>query len=281
MDFTNNLKIKYNTLTRQGKKTADYIRENPEKAIKMTAKMLGSASGTSAAAVVRLCYQLGYESLEHMKISIAKDLSNEDMTMPIDTIIEGGESMSELAKKLYGNLHSALQGTLEIIDYDCLKQAVVSMQKAQRIYLFGIGSSGLAASELCHKLNRIGKTCIFLQDGHTNLEYASIAGKKDVVICISYSGETKEVYMAAQWAHKNGTCVISITRNRTSSLSAVSTILLNIPEREKRVRIGAFASVTTQMFMTDLLYLGVVRNDLDKYESMLVDSSRIANQLRE
>ena len=72
MDFIKHLSMHYNALPKQSRRLADFIRENPSKVIRMTAKALGEESGTSAAAVVRLCQQLGFEGLEQMKISLAR-----------------------------------------------------------------------------------------------------------------------------------------------------------------------------------------------------------------
>lgn len=281
MDFNENLALRYNALTKQGKRVADYVRQNPAEAVTMTAKALGDASGTSAAAVVRLCQQLGYTSLEQMKISLAKSLGDEDLTAPIDPIITGGESVADVAQKLFHNHSNALKSTLENLNYDDVKQAVQLMQKANRVYLFGVGSSGLVAAELCHRLNRVGKTCIFLQDAHTGLAYAPVTDKKDVVICFSYSGETKEVYLAAQNAQSHGVPVIAVTRTRPNTLRTFAGITLPVPDTEKRVRVGAVASKVSQMFIVDVLYMCMVQKDFAEYENMLVESSRLANRLRE
>lgn len=281
MDFLKNLSMRYNALTKQSKRLADFIRESPAQAIKMTAKTLGEASGTSAAAVVRLCQQLGYDGLEQLKISLAKSVSHDELSAPIDLIIAQGDSVSDIAQKLCHIQTNAVQETLALVDYDAVKKAVSLLQKARRVYLFGVGSSGLVAQELCHRLNRIGIPCIFLQDGHTNLEYAAVAEEKDLVIGFSYSGETKEVYLAAERARERGVPVIAVTRNRDNSLSASASIVLNVPVTEKRVRVGAVTSITSQMFVVDVLYMSLIQKDFEKYEDMLVGTSRIANLLRE
>lgn len=273
--------MRYNALTKQSKRLADFIRENPPQAIKMTAKTLGEASGTSAAAVVRLCQQLGYDGLEQLKISLAKTVSHDELSAPIDPIIAPGDSVSDIAQKLCHIHTGAVQETLALMDYDAVKKTVALLQKARRVYLFGVGSSGLVAQEFCHRLNRIGITCIFLQDGHTNLEYAAVAEEKDLLIGFSYSGETKEVYLVAEQAKARGVPVIAVTRGKASTLSAGASIVLNIPVTEKRVRVGAVASITSQMFVVDVLYMSLIQKDYEKYEGKLMSTSRIANLLRE
>lgn len=281
MEFKENLTICYPSLTKQGRRLADFISDNPSETIKLTAKQLGIRSGTSAPTVVRLYQRLGYESYEQMKISIAKQNYSEELSSPIDTIISNGDSIQDISQKLLLNQITALRGTLELLDYDALGTVIELLQRAERVFLFGVGSSGIVVQELCHRLNRIGKSCLYLEDSHTNLEYSSIAGKNDLVICFSYSGETKEVYIAAENAKKRGAPVVAVTRNRVSSLSARAKVVITVPDSEKRLRVGAFSSITSQRLVSDILYMGLLQKDFNKYENMLIETSQIVNRLRE
>lgn len=281
MDFIKHVSMHYNALPKQSRRLADFIRENPSKAIRMTAKALGEESGTSAAAVVRLCQQLGFDGLEQMKLSLARYVSSEELNTPIDPIIAPGDSIPGIAQKLCHMQTSTVQETLALMDYDAVKRAVGLIQKARRVYLFGLGSSGLVAQELCHRLNRIGTPCIFLSDGHTSLEYAAVIEPRDLMICFSYSGETKEVYLAAQHARERGVEVIAVTRDRDSTLSASASVLLKVPVTEKRVRVAAVASITSEMFLVDVLYMSFLQKDFERHEDMLVNTSRVVNLLRE
>lgn len=281
MDFNENLRVRYSGLTRQSKRVADFIKASPAKALRMTTKELGEESGTSAASVIRFCNKMGYKSMEDLKIHLARSLNSEEMSLPLENIASKGRSINDLGRILFGDTSNALQETLALLNYDELRKAVELLKKARTVYIFGVGGSSLAALDLFHKLNRIGKPCVYYLDGHTNLEFASVATKKDAVVAISYSGETKEVYLAAKGAENNGAPVISITRDRPSTLSALSTIIFKLSESEKRIRAGAFSSKFSQMFMTDLLYLGVIHEDYNVYEDLLVDTSRIVRGLRE
>lgn len=281
MDFIKNLSMHYNALPKQSRRLADFIRENPSKVIRMTAKALGEESGTSAAAVVRLCQQLGFEGLEQMKISLARYVSSEELNIPIDPIIAPGDSIPDIAQKLCHMQTTTVQETLALMDYDAVKKAVCLLQKARRVYLFGLGSSGLVAQELCHRLNRIGIPCIFLSDGHTNLEYAAVADGKDLVIAFSYSGETREVYLAARHARERGTEVIAVTRDKLSTLTDSASLVLRVPIAENRVRVGAMASIDSEMFVANVLYMSLLQKDFEKYEKMFIDTSRVVNLLRE
>ncbi len=281
MDFFKNLSMHYNALTKQSKRLADYIRKNPAQVTRMTAKALGEESGTSAAAVVRLCQQLGYDGLEPLKLSLARYISHEELNVPIDPIIAPGDSIPDIAQKLCHIQTNTAQETLALINYDAAKRAVALLQKARRVYLFGLGSSGLVAQELCHRLNRIGTACIFLQDCHTSLEYAAVIEPRDLMICFSYSGETREVYLAAQRARERGVEVIAITRDKASTLSDSASVVLNVPVTEKRVRVAAVASISSEMFVADVLYMSLLQKDFEKHEEMLVNTSRVVNLLRE
>lgn len=281
MDFYENLRFKYGGLTKQCRRVADYYKTQPSEAIYMTAKALGEASGTSAACVIRFFRAMGYESLEELKIHLAQTINSQELAQPLEPIDFGKNGVSDLGPFLLSSTTKALQHTQEMMDIDDFKKALNLLRHARTVYVFGIGASSLAAQDFSHKLNRIGKPCIYHMDGHTNLEFGSVATRKDVVVAISYSGDTKEVYLAAQRAGMNGVPVIAVTRDQPNALSALATIVLRLPATEKRVRSGAFSSKFCQVFITDLLYLGLISDDFESIKEILDDTFQIVRGLKE
>ena len=80
---------------------------------------------------------------------------------------------------------------------------------------------------------------------------------------------------------RQGVEVIAVTRNKASTLAANASVLLSIPVTEKRVRVAAVASITSEMFWVDVLYMSLLQKDYERYEEMLVNTSRVVNLLRE
>jgi len=280
MDFYENLNMRYSGLTKQGKKIADFIFTFGESCATMTAQELGERSETSASAIIRFCKQLGYDSLEVMKIDIAKAYTEPILTEPIDTIISEEDDVVEMTKKTIKIIESSFHNTISGVDYRELEKAIELIKKADCVHIYGIGSSSAIALDLLYKLVRINKPSYYHMDGHMNLQFSPLISPKDVVIAFSYSGETKEVFFSAMNAKKNGAKVISVTKNAKTTLGLYSNIILPVSDDEKRVRVGAISSTFSMMLISHLLYLGIIKDNLSDIEPYLIKTAKAVEQLR-
>ena len=78
--------------------------------------------------------------------------------------------------------------------------------------------------------------------------------KKDVLILISYSGETKELKNIIQYANRNRITLIGIVSKKNSILYKASDIKIYIPEvKESGHGIVPTSSTTTQLAIGDAL----------------------------
>ena len=102
-----------------------------------------------------------------------------------------------------------------------------------------------------------------------NLATASLLGPEDIVIAISYSGETRETVLAAKAAKERGAKVIAITQANRNTLSRMADYPLFVPGEEKELRVGAMTSRTSGLLILDLLYLGIAKHDPQRTEENL------------
>ncbi len=85
--------------------------------------------------------------------------------------------------------------TINLLDFDQLDQVVNELYKAKRIFLFGVGSSGITAEDVKHKLMRIGLQVDATTNNHFMYMQASLMKSGDVVIGISHSGYSKRLFV--------------------------------------------------------------------------------------
>ena len=158
--------------------------------------------------------------------------------------------------------------------------ASIQLKKANNIDLFGIGASAMCCMDFAQKLTRIGRKVIFYQDFHTQLPASYYISKNDVALAISYSGNTKEILVAMKHAKENGASTISITQMNKSPLLKNSDLLLYVPTEEKNLRLGAVNSRNASLILTDLLYFGIICEDLDLYKTYIASTRALTNQIR-
>ena len=73
-----------------------------------------------------------------------------------------------------------------------MEEAVKAIQQANRVFLFGVGTSGITAEDAKNKLMRIGVQVDATGNNHFMYMQASLLTKKDVAIGLSHSGYSQE-----------------------------------------------------------------------------------------
>ncbi|MEX2105076.1 MAG: MurR/RpiR family transcriptional regulator, partial [Bacilli bacterium] len=190
------------------RKLAEYLLENPQDAIHCTAHELGDRSKTSSAAVIRLCKSLGLKGFQELKIRIAGDLHRPMEERYRD--IEPQETQSSVLSKMTANSIQAIRETAEIVNMEELDRAVKALSNAKTIYFFGVGASAIIALDAQQKFLRIHKQAIAFSDIHMTAMLMANVSKDDVVVGISYSGETKEIIEIMDLANDRDATTISL-----------------------------------------------------------------------
>ncbi|WP_102026595.1 MurR/RpiR family transcriptional regulator [Salirhabdus sp. Marseille-P4669] len=241
------------------KKVALYILKHPHEAIYSTASELGRLSGTSSAAVIRLCKSLGLKGFPELKFRISGDLQK-PADLPYRDI-QPGETQYSIVDKLTSNSITAIRETVKLVNYTTLNKAVDALIHAPKIHFFGVGASGIIAQDAQQKFLRMNKATSAFTDVHNAAMYIANGEKEDVVFGISFSGETKETVKMLELARKKGVKTISLTRYGTSSVTEQADInLFTSASREipAPFRNGATSSRLAQLHMIDILFVSVV-----------------------
>lgn len=261
------------SFTETEEKLANYILDNRQEIIMLSAQELADRVKTSAAAVVRFSKKVGYKGFTALKVEMAKE--SYDEAEDFNTIIKENDSIETLIKKSEAINTKAVTQTYKLINKDILQKAIDLLNNCKNIYIFGVGASGLVAQDFQYKLSRIKRIAIYQQDSHIQLASAAHIGPEDIAIGISYSGETREINVALRKAKELGAKTIGITKFNNNSLAKIADFPLYIPSEEKEIRIGAITSRMTALLITDLLYLGIAKNDVDKTEEYILKTREI------
>ena len=124
------------------------------------------------------------------------------------------------------------------------------------------------------KLLRINKNAFTSLDSHTQLTVSSNLTDSDLVIAISYSGNTREVIKCIENAKLNGSKCVSITKYGVSSISKLSDFNLYVPNVEKNLKEGAISSRIAMLTLIDIIYISLIQNDVCSAEKMLEESRK-------
>jgi DNA-binding MurR/RpiR family transcriptional regulator len=265
-------------LTKTEEKLSQYIIEHVNGIIYDSIQDIAAKTNTSPAAVIRFSKKLGYNGFAELKLDLAKD-NTEEIPLFSEKICEK-DSLKTIVKKSLASDTSTVEQTYKLLRIETLNNAVQAMKKAKRIYLFGISSSGICCYDLAQKLSRVGYNVVFYNDFHMQLAATSYITKDDVALAVSYSGNTKEINVAMEHAKTQGATTISITQFIKSPLLKFSDLILYVPSQENDLRLGAVSSRNASLILTDLLYLGMITDELDENKKNLINSRSLVNKLR-
>ncbi len=130
-----------------------------------------------------------------------------------------------------------------------------------RLVITGIGKSGIIGQKISATLNSTGTPSFFLHPVEAMHGDLGMVAPSDVVIAISYSGETTELNRLLISLKKRGTSIIAMTGGHDSTLARSSEIVLDIkvPMEACPLGLAPTASTTATLAMGDALAIVLLR----------------------
>ena len=124
-----------------------------------------------------------------------------------------------------------------------------------RVVTTGMGKSGFIAQKLSATLSSTGTPSLFLHPAEAIHGDLGRIVKGDVVIAISYSGETEEIVALLPTLKRIGVPLVSLTGRTDSAIAMASEVHLDVSIREEAcpLRLAPTASTTAALAMGDAL----------------------------
>lgn len=268
---------KYSSFTPNEQKIADYILDNPQQFLDKNIKQLAEITETSPAAMVRFSRKIGFSGFSDMKIELAKYFTS-NQVLGKDIIVNQNDTYSDCKNKILAQISEVCKATANSLDLTVFSKIIKIIDKADTIYLLGVGSSGTAAMELQQKLIKLYKKVFFIQDSQMNLLSMITMNKNDVLIAFSYSGYTKIIEVSVKAAKNHGATVVGIIGNTYSPIALASDYWILTPGIEREESFGAISSRYAQQYVNDLIYLCLAcENYADAQEVSIKASDLLAD----
>ena len=147
-------------------------------------------------------------------------------------------------------------------------EAVELIAKSQgKLILAGIGKSGLISTKGSATLSSLGTPSFFLHVGDAAHGDLGVIGKKDILLILSYSGQTEELKNIIQYANRFSIPLIGVASKTDSLLLKASDIKIILPE-VKEAGIGSLAPTSSStMFCAFLDSLAVALSYKKKFST--------------
>ena len=141
------------------------------------------------------------------------------------------------------------------------EEAVKTIQKCKsKVVICGVGKSGLIASKISATLSSVGTPSFPVSASDCSHGDLGRITNKDILILISYSGNTHELKNIIKYAKVNKIFLIGIVSDKKSILYKSSNIKLLIPEVvESGDGIVPTSSTTAQLALGDALSVAIMK----------------------
>lgn len=195
------------------RKVAQYILDEPEKAVLMNVSELANASDVSDATVVRMCKHVGYSGYYQMKIHLSHELGR-------NILQEKQRSRQPATVKEMLEIQAA--GLLDLaksLDLKTLLAIAEMIQQSTVVHVVAVGHTTPVAMDLGFRISRMGKSTMYSQIPEHFLAGLNNAREGELLIAISRSGSSRQVLQAAELAQENGLKIVVITARENSPLS--------------------------------------------------------------
>ncbi|MGV1097845.1 KpsF/GutQ family sugar-phosphate isomerase [Thiovibrio sp. JS02] len=148
-----------------------------------------------------------------------------------------------------------INALLEQIDADFEKAVTMIMECPARVVITGIGKSGIIGQKIAATLNSTGTPALFLHPVEAMHGDLGMVDPRDVILAISYSGETAELNLLLPNLKKRGARLIAMTGNPASRLAKTADAVLKVavPREACPLGLAPTASTTAALAMGDAL----------------------------
>lgn len=241
-------------LRRSERAVADFVLAQPNEVLNISIAELAYRVGVSQPTVARFVNALGFSGFKEFKLRLAQSMAS-GVTY-VDREVGPEDSLAEVAPMVFNRTINALMSVRNQIDPERLARAVELVRNARRMEFYGIGNSGIVASDAQHKFFRYGIPAVAYSDPHVQGMAATLLGPGDVVVAISASGRTQEVIRACEVARDAGADVVAITAS-ASPLARIASVVLAADLPENSDVYAPMSSRIVHLALIDLLSVSV------------------------
>lgn len=174
--------------------------------------------------------------------------------MSKEDILRTGKRVLEIEAKAVRSLASRLgENFVKAVD-------LLSKTKS-RVFVTGMGKSGLVGRKIAATLSSCGTPAVFIHPAEAGHGDLGMIVQKDILIAISYSGDTREVIDLLHFVKRIGIKLISITGNSSSKLAKYSDIILEAKVEQEAEPGGLVptASSTAALAVGDALAIATMK----------------------
>lgn len=183
---------------------------------------------------------------------------------PMDTTeqtIDSTDSLLSIGRRLVQQEAQALAQLAQSLDASFATACRHMLQCQGRVIVVGMGKSGHIGNKIAATLASTGTPAFFVHPGEAGHGDLGMITAKDVVLAISYSGETQEIMRLLPMIRRIGASLIAMTGRPQSNLAMGADLVLNIAVTKEACPLGLAptSSTTASLVLGDALAVALLK----------------------
>ena len=175
-------------------------------------------------------------------------------------VAEQSELFCQLGRAVIETETQAISVLANRINHEFARACQFMLNCAGRIVVLGMGKSGHIGSKIAATLASTGSPAFFVHPGEASHGDLGMITPKDVVLAISYSGNTREIISLLPMLKRLGVPLISMTGNRQSTLATTGDVHIDVSVEKEACPLGLAptSSTTATLVMGDALAIALL-----------------------
>lgn len=184
---------------------------------------------------------------------------------------------SDFTTLVLNSYQELLNKSYSIINEKTIFRIAKLMSEKKRVYFYGMGSSGITASETKFRFMRLGLVCEAINDSHTMRMNKVILDEDCLVIGLSISGETAEVIEGLKGAKDRGATTVLITANQGANSLAYCDEVQIFAVKDNLSRGNIISPQFPILIIIDLIYAYYMEINREQKEGIWHESYKALN----
>lgn len=168
--------------------------------------------------------------------------------------------MKDIAKRVFDIEIESLQHVARQLDNKFTDVVEAILNGNGKLIVTGIGKSGLIGKKISATFSSTGTSSFFLHPGEAFHGDLGMIGVDDIILLISYSGETDEILKIIPYLKWNGNVLIAMTGDQNSTIAKNCHHHLNIAIKSEAcpLKLAPTSSTTAALVMGDALAVALM-----------------------
>src|SRR5215475_11425043 len=192
-------------------------------------------------------------------VDVTADRMQATIASALRTLEAEGSGVDALASALHDGLGTSFAAAIYMIR---AAQGPATSGAEGRVIVTGMGKSGHVARKIASTFASTGTPAFFVHPGEASHGDLGMIGNHDVILALSWSGETAELKNIADYSRRHNIKLIAMTAIPDSALAKVADVVLALPQAREACphNLAPTTSSLMQLALGDALAIALLES---------------------